>query len=325
MAIDTSGLPALQLHWLSEQSTGPAVAAVRGDRLGGMVSGNKWFKLQGYFSALESSPRKPWLVSPGGAWSNHLHALAAAGQQRGFPTLGIVRGERASVLSDTLEDAQAWGMRLHFVSRALYRQRHESGWLEARAREAFQTLDLAIDSPVVEVPEGGSGPLAFEGLALWAGQMLAAFPKPDVVIVPVGSGGTLAGLCAALPPNCRVEGIACARDNSLPGRIRGLLEAQGCGAKRHASWILLEGYEGPGFGRLDSMQEQAARTLEQEWALPLDPVYTAKLVLAFQQRWRAGVYRGQRVLLVHTGGLQGRRGFGWPAVEKFTAQSGILR
>lgn len=309
--------PTLELLWLTPPSQGAGVAIARGDLQAGLVSGNKWFKLQGHLKALEQNP-DAWVASPGGPWSNHLHALGAACHRLNRRFVAIVRGPEPDDLSPTLIDLKQWGAHLVFVSRQAFRQRYDNGWVEEMAIEALKAEGLWDEAPVFGIPEGGSSELAFEGLAAWSRQMVAAFPKPDVVVLPVGSGGTLAGLRKALPRSCRVEGILAVRDElSIRERVNRWLQSAEDGP-----WELISGHEGPGFGRLSAVQCERIPELEESLGCPLDPVYTGKMMLAFLQRWREGYYRDQRVLLVHTGGLQGRRSTGWPEHQEFPARFG---
>ena len=123
-----------------------AVSLLRLDRTGGLAPGNKSFKLRAYVAQAGRCGVER-LVSFGGAWSNHLHALAALGQQHGIETVGIVRGGADEGESAMMADAAAWGMRIHRVSRTEYRQRNDSAYQQA-LREYF--------APCLLIPEGGA-------------------------------------------------------------------------------------------------------------------------------------------------------------------------
>ena len=114
------------------------------------LSGNKLYKIMPLVSSLaasqgEQSPTYR-VLSFGGAYSNHLHALSFAGAAFGFSTVAIVRrpwGARSAASTDesatredvehpstdawtpTLLDARQMGMAIHFVSPHVYRQRHD--------------------------------------------------------------------------------------------------------------------------------------------------------------------------------------------------------
>ena len=80
-------LEPLQLDWLN----GVEVAVLRLDRIDPLISGNKWFKLTGHLAQAQQAGASG-IISLGGAYSNHLHALAAAGKRFGFATVGLLRG-----------------------------------------------------------------------------------------------------------------------------------------------------------------------------------------------------------------------------------------
>ena len=99
----------------------------REDMIHSEISGNKYWKLfyniQDY---LESKPQNPLLITFGGAYSNHISALAALGRENKIPTLGIIRGEEVANLwqnNPTLIKAHQEGMEFAFVTREAYRDK----------------------------------------------------------------------------------------------------------------------------------------------------------------------------------------------------------
>ena len=143
---ELSALPVIEPLLIPEaESCNVKLACLRLDQIHPFVSGNKWYKLQHHLLAAEAHEKQS-LLSFGGAYSNHLHALAYAGQMLQIPTIGVIRGEPPRQLSPTLEDCQKWGMVLHWVSRDQYRsqsQVHQGGEWQARYPEAWI------------IPEGG--------------------------------------------------------------------------------------------------------------------------------------------------------------------------
>ena len=94
----------------------------RDDLIHHAISGNKWRKLK--YNLLEAkNQQKDTLLSFGGAFSNHIYALAAAGAEFGFKTIGVIRGKDASPENPTLKFAQEQGMLLHFVDREDYKRK----------------------------------------------------------------------------------------------------------------------------------------------------------------------------------------------------------
>ena len=274
---------------------------LRLDRSGGVAPGNKHFKLAPHLAAMAAAGQRR-VLSFGGAWSNHLHALAATGRAAGLETVGVIRGERPPTLSPTLADAAGWGMQLHFVSRSDYRRRRDPGYVAALARQ------LQVDHVI---PEGGAGLLGVAGCAPLAELIAARFPQGARLVLGVGTGTTLAGLAAALPASFQLDGIVALRgDGSLEATISAWVAAQAPGA--NAGWRLHRDFHCGGFARVDARLQTLMLHSERELGLVLEPVYTGKALLALHSLLAAGhVSPAQSVVLVHTGGLQGRRGFSW--------------
>ncbi|GAA3715878.1 pyridoxal-phosphate dependent enzyme [Oceanisphaera sediminis] len=266
----------------------------RDDLLHPLISGNKWRKLK-YILRQALSEQASGILSFGGAYSNHLHALAAAGHRLSLPTIGVVRGEPHSN-NPTLEDARRWGMTLEFVDRQQYRRRQDADWLAELARRHPGYLI---------VPEGGSCPRALPGVAeLWH----ELDPEPselNELILPVASGGTLAGLLSARPANIRVRGYAV-----LKGA--GWLTEEVCRlyppAAQDSGWQLELGHHGGGYAKSPATDKTAIAALAERLRVPLEPIYSGKAMLGLFRDIEAGRYAaGSRLLFVHTGGMQGAR------------------
>ena len=163
------------------------VALLRLDTGGGLAPGNKQFKLRANLAAARRLGINR-LVSFGGAWSNHLHALAAVGAEQGFATVGIVRGADQGAESATLADARRWGMQIVRVSREEYRRRHAADYL-AQLQQEY--------GPCLVIPEGGANTEGARGCMDIAGLIRTAAPAMRHILVPVGTATTLAGLVAA--------------------------------------------------------------------------------------------------------------------------------
>jgi len=295
-------LQPLRLGWLD--SAGIKVMVLRLDLIDPLVSGNKWFKLEPYWQAAQHSGHSG-LMSLGGAYSNHLHALAAAGQRLGFKTVGLLRGHAQQ--TSTVEDLQAFGMTLHWMGYAGYRQRHEAGFWQPW-RERYPDL--------LEVPEGGGGRLGAQGCAaivVQAHAQLAAVGWDDYHgwWLASGTGTTLAGLVLAEAGAHPVYGaLAVPQDHGVQQTVAALAGTSG--------YRLLEA-SGGGFARADATLLEFMRDSEQASGIPLEPVYTAKALMALRDKVTEGFFaRGTRLIFVHTGGLQGRRGIDAASALKFS-------
>ncbi len=289
----------------------------RDDLIDRELSGNKAYKL---FCNLQVARDAGYqqLLSFGGAYSNHLHALAFAGRKFGFKTLGVIRGERPRTLSPTLRDVQDAGMELIFISRTDYQSLNISSLLD-NWRSRFGDFYL--------IPEGGAGVLGASGMSL-SGQALESQLKGDYtgVCIASGTGASLAGLAAGLTMAGRADkpvlGFSVLKGDgklgtSIANAYRQLLALKGIEMDKNlpaANWRLITGFHAGGYGkRLPIYLFEFWRYFERETGIPLDPVYTLKMMwgihcLAQQGYWRPGA----KIIAVHTGGLQGRRGFTCP-------------
>ena len=278
------------------------VSLLRLDLFDALAPGNKWFKLQGHLARARTQGLGR-LVSFGGAWSNHLHALAALGSKEGVATVGIVRGDDVGQLSATLRDCQDWGMELVFVSRSEYRRRHDPDYLAQLATRFDKSL---------LIPEGGGNS---EGVAgcVRIGRMLAQCQnRPGKVVVAVGTGTTLAGLAIGLGVGWNIVGVSALKGAAdLHNRIAEAIQSSSKTATV-AGWELLQDDHCGGFARVTPALKQFMLDFEAVHQVPLDHVYTGKALFAVHNLLRTGVWSADDpVTVIHTGGLQGRRGVDW--------------
>src|SRR5690606_27643951 len=110
-------------------SSGINLYIKREDLIHPALSGNKWYKLK--YNLIDAAEKNfNSLLSFGGAFSNHIYALASAGKIFGFKTTGIIRGEEHLPLNPTLKFAVNNGMELHYISRSEYRKKNDSEFLK---------------------------------------------------------------------------------------------------------------------------------------------------------------------------------------------------
>ena len=279
----------------------------RDDLLHPDVSGNKFRKLKYPLLALQANT--PTLVTMGGAWSNHLHATAHAAKLMGFPAIGLVRGHEAQTMTPTLLDCQSLGMHIRWVSREAYRDLRTvpDAW-RAHIGELGELGE--VSGQHVWLPEGGSAPQALHGVAELVDELAAQLPFiPDTLVLACGTGATLAGLLAGMRGRGRVLGVAAIKNASyLHAEIAGLLQQAGYPAQQN--YELLSDFHQGGYGKAPPPLQQFCRDFLTETGIPLEPVYTGKMFYALHQLALAGKFRdGERVVAIHTGGLQGARGF----------------
>ena len=290
-------LDQLHLDWLTQ--AGIEVAILRLDLIDPLISGNKWFKLVEHLKTADHLGSEG-IISLGGAHSNHLHALAAAGKRFGFATVGLLRGHPQD--TPTVKDLQAFGMQLHWLGYAGYRARHAADfWQPWKSR--YPTLH--------PVPEGGGGlpgALGCRSLraAVCAQLQDLGWNDYDGWWLACGTGTTLAGLVLAEAGEHPVYGaLAVPDDHGVAQRVERIVQEAGVGDARYE---LIDASRG-GFAKVDPLLLDFIEKHEQASGIPLEPLYTGKALMALEQHVEAGKFtRGTRLIFVHTGGLQGRRG-----------------
>ncbi|MBJ2350323.1 MULTISPECIES: 1-aminocyclopropane-1-carboxylate deaminase/D-cysteine desulfhydrase [Pseudomonas] len=288
-------LEPLHLDWLAD--AGVEVAVLRLDRTDSLISGNKWFKLLHHLRGAHASGAEG-IISLGGAYSNHLHALAAAGQRFGFPTVGLLRGHPQE--TPTVLDLKAFGMTLHWLGYEGYRRRHDAD---------FWTPWQAQYPQLWPIPEGGSGLPGAQGCMIWETSVrdqLAGLGWSDYHgwWLACGTGTSLAGLVLAEAGRRPVHGVlAVPESHGVKQQVEGIVKEAGLG---NPLYELIDGSRG-GFARVD---EGLTAFIETTAQIELEPLYTGKALLLLKARVEAGQFAaGTRLIFVHTGGLQGRRGF----------------
>ncbi|QXH53064.1 pyridoxal-phosphate dependent enzyme [Pseudomonas fakonensis] len=286
-------LQRLDLPWL--QPAGVELAALRLDLIDPLISGNKWFKLRHHLIEARQASA-PGLISLGGNHSNHLHALAAAGKRFGFATAGLLRGHAQD--TPTVRDLRALGMTLHWLGYGGYRERY---------RPEFWQPWQALYPGWHCIPEGGGGMPGAQGCALIVEQcqaQLASVGWDDYHAwwLAAGTGTTLAGLVLAEAGRHPVHGaLALPAGHGVAETVAGLVGTQG--------YELHDASRG-GFARIDDELLAFIAQSEREAGMPLEALYTGKALLALREQVQAGRFGpGSRLVFVHTGGLQGRRGY----------------
>ena len=285
------------IPWQAFVSRGIKLSVWRDDLNHPLISGNKLHKLSGNLNAAKAQGFHQ-ILSFGGPWSNHLHALAFACQEQGLKSVGIVRGELPEPLTDTLRDCQQWGMTLIPWSRQQYRQKHQPEVLE-------QVLEDI--GPSYVVPEGGSNEAAVSGFDRVWRHIFQSTDSISHLVCATGTGGTLAGLIRSVDQPLDLIGVQCvAEGEATEARVLDLVGNH----QSPVNWqVDQQGHRG-GFAKVDDCLLDFVDQAEATFDLPLEPVYTAKALMRVFELLNEGAFRpGDHVVLLHTGGLQGRRGF----------------
>ena len=279
----------------------------RDDLIHPIISGNKWRKLKHNIIQAKKLGFKG-VLSFGGAYSNHIHALAFACYQNKIKSLAVIRGESHYQDNATLQQAVAWGMKCEFVDRQTYRLRSNPDYL---TRLQIQYPDYCI------VPEGGSNSLAMAGV----GEVITELNQQlayDTLMLPVGSGGTIAGLIAADNNQHAILGIAALKEaDYLRNSIKELLNDHLLATQQDQSnkiiksenWQLLTQFHRGGYAKFSAADEERIWQFNQTSQLTFEPVYSGKMLLAFLDLIEQGYFRPhEKIVLLHTGGLQGING-----------------
>ena len=252
------------------------------------LPGNKWRKLK--YNLAEAAKRgDQTLLTFGGAYSNHIRAVAAAGRYCRFSTIGIIRGEEHRVLNPSLQYAVHQGMRLGYLSREMYRRQAEPEVINAMHR-AYGSFYL--------LPEGGSNGLAARGCAEIPAEIEMDF---DVICCPCGTGGTLAGIAAGLRPGQRAIGFSVLKGAGfLQDEVAGLqMRAFGGG---RGDWRIAHEYHFGGFARKNAELDDFITDFHARHGLALDRVYVAKMMYGIYALAQAGTFDpGSRIVAVITG------------------------
>lgn len=265
------------------------------------ASGNKFYKLTPNFEYAKQHGFRS-LLSFGGAYSNHIHALALYANAHGFKSIGIIRGEPAYANNPTLRDAKNAGMELVFISREQYRLRNDVAYLD----------DLQQRYPhAFIIPEGGSNVLAVKGCRRLMQQINDSL-EIDCVTIACGTGGTFAGLISGVKQGQTVLGFSVLKDTSLEQRVEDYLHQVAFTSVdqwrcSQSYQIIAADYEG--YAKLDGELLDFIMDWLEQTGILLDPIYTSKMCKRLSEMIRAGdIEVGTRLAIVHSGGLQAWRG-----------------
>ncbi|MFN3753489.1 1-aminocyclopropane-1-carboxylate deaminase/D-cysteine desulfhydrase [Flavobacterium sp.] len=263
----------------------------REDLLHPNISGNKFRKLK-YNLVLAKAENRVTLLTFGGAYSNHILAVAAAGKENGFKTIGVIRGDELFdqvELNPTLQKARDFGMVFEFISRDLYREKNSQDF-KLKLEQKFGNFYL--------LPEGGTNDLAIKGCEEILTEADVEF---DYVCCAVGTGGTISGLINCSKHSQQVLGFPALKGDFLIEDIRKFV--------RNQNWELVTGYHFGGYGKVTEELVKFINDFHQKYQILLDPIYTGKMVFGvldlIEKKWFP---KGSKILMIHTGGLQGIEG-----------------
>lgn len=271
-----------------------SVTIKREDLIHPFVSGNKFRKLK--YNLLQAKEEKQeTLLTFGGAYSNHIAAVAFAGKENGFKTIGIVRGDELRdkiATNPTLQFAQNCGMQFEFVSREEYRLKSEISFLE-NLKHKYGDFYL--------IPEGGTNELAIKGCE----EILTKEDEQfNYICCPVGTGGTISGIINSVLPHQKVLGFPALKGDFLKEEIRSFVTTI-----PDENWELITEYHFGGYGKVNQNLVSFINQFFENNSIPLDPIYTGKMVFGVMDSIAKDYFpAGSKILLIHTGGIQGIEG-----------------
>ncbi|MBS1736983.1 MAG: pyridoxal-phosphate dependent enzyme [Bacteroidetes bacterium] len=265
---------------------------LRLDQVDSTISGNKIFKLHYYLeNALKNNIKS--IVTFGGAYSNHLAATAYACKKSGLNSIGIVRGERPQCPSPTLQFCAQQGMELIYTARKLYQNISQ--------KNSFDLPELDTKKDFITIPEGGYGIEGSRG----AGGIPAFFDQNiySHVCLAVGTGSTLSGIA---------NNLTTAKILGFPA-LKGLKDIEErmlfLGTKK-TNWQIIPDYHFGGYAKYDASLISFMSTFYHHHQIPLDFVYTGKMMYGVYDLIHKGFFeKGAQILCIHTGGLQGNQSF----------------
>ncbi|WP_341227367.1 pyridoxal-phosphate dependent enzyme [uncultured Arcticibacterium sp.] len=252
------------------------------------VSGNKFRKLK-YNLLKAKENKKETLISFGGAYSNHIYALAAAANLFNFKSEAIIRGQELNEESSpTLAFASQKGMKMHFVTRTDYRDKKTLSSKFSGESKFF-------------IPEGGSNPYALPGCAEIIDEVLKEI-TPTHFCLAAGTGGTAAGVLSNKNYKGEVYGFPALKNGGfLIDEIQNLLQ------KPTDRLRFFDDYHFGGYAKYNDTLLKFIKYFENEFNIQLEQIYTAKLFYGIFDLIEKGHFpTSSKIVLYHSGGLQGR-------------------
>ena len=264
-----------------------AIDTLRLDQIHPIVSGNKWYKLRFYIQeAIESQATT--IASFGGPYSNHLVASAYMAKENGLKCIGYVRSNDGEPITPTLQEAIDYGMEIVFAGRSAFQEKKNE--LLSQNQESTNGLYF--------VNEGGYGVLGAKGASTLMGDW-----SYDYIVCAVGTGTMIAGILNAVAKHQKIIGIPVLKnEGTIHSEIAELLD------DKNANFTLLHQFHQGGYAKTTPDQIEFMNRLWARASIPTDIVYTGKVFYAVEQLMHANYFNpNSKVLIIHSGGLQGNR------------------
>ncbi|MFJ9863895.1 pyridoxal-phosphate dependent enzyme [Streptomyces sp. NPDC101165] len=277
---------------------GPDDLWVKRDDLTGLGGGgNKIRKLE-WLAGAALAEGADTLVTTGAAQSNHARLTAAAAARLGLDAVLVLRGSPGRSRSGNLALDGLLGARLAWAGDV------DRAGLDAAAAEVCAELRAGGARPA-PIPFGGSSTLGARGYVRCGEELRGQVPDLRTAVVALGSGGTMAGLVAALGTES-VLGVdvgALADPAAAVEEFAAPLTAEKVVADRLR---VRRDQVGSGYAALTGPAAEALRLAARTEGIILDPTYTGRALAGLAAAVRDGDVRpGEKTVFVHTGGLPG--------------------
>jgi 1-aminocyclopropane-1-carboxylate deaminase len=279
--------PVQEIHESILDKAGVRVLIKREDLNHPYISGNKWWKLKYNLEEAAKLDHKT-ILTFGGAYSNHIYATAAAAHELGLKSIGIIRGEETLPLNNTLSFAVSKGMKLHYVSREMYR---------AKTEQAFTDMLHKTFGDFYLIPEGGTNELAEKGVTEFAQTLGDDF---NYLCCAVGTGGTMAGLIKGVSSEKKLIGFPILKNGEfLKAEIENLI------SNKHKNWSLNTDYHLGGYAKVTSQLTSFIEDFKALHQIQLDSIYTGKALFGIFDLISKNYFtKGSTILFVHSGGVR---------------------
>ena len=278
-----------------------SVCIKREDLIHPHISGNKWRKLK--FNIDKAIREKKGILTFGGAFSNHIYATAHTANAFRLPCIGIIRGTYVDRDNHTLASARSVGMKIELVTHDIYRQKNQVSYLKALQKKYPDYL---------LIPEGGNNDLAMEGIKELGDEITTGNFEADYITVSAGTASTAKGLLRSIPHASKLIVFSSLKGEFLKDEIV---------AEENTNWELNTDFHFGGYAKVNENLVTFINTYKEETGILLDPIYNAKMVYGLHSLLGQNrINPGSRIMIIHTGGLQGIHGHNARYKEKSSMQ-----
>lgn len=272
---------------------------MRLDLIRSWASGNKYFKLKyGLQEALSSGAKV--IVSKGGMFSNHLAALSEACLAFNIQLVAVIRSYAPDEGNPAIRRLRAHGQEIIYLPPSQYK--------------SFNVEESARLFPAsLFIPEGGLSESGIRGTSEIMQHCLVC--STSHIVVAGGTMGTASGIVAAAPTSAKVI-IVPAWKGCTHEYFSGILSK--FGVDPVCNWDIWPDYHFGGFGKFNQQLVEFMTQFTEATSIPLDPVYTGKVMYAIDDKLRSGFFNDRdSIIAVHTGGMQGLAGFRYRFPEEW--------